>query len=655
MKRILRRLVTALGLLLVILGGGLSWLVATEAGTRLLFSLGERFSDGLFTSRGVEGALTRGIRVATFSVNTDAVAVEGAGLTLTIAAGALRKPVAHVRKLVLEELQVSTKPGPQPAPVAAAPSAPLTKLPVPVRLDEVRVNRLVIDGTELSVEVSGRAEETLQLVTRIDAMDQTLTAELGGTLMEPRLEGALTGYADVALTARVHLAREEVTLKAGLRSPLAPVPERALTVSELQLACDGPFLALGCELTGTVDDETLGPLRADVTTQLADTGAELHGVILSGTDATLPVTASVNWAPELTYQAHLGGENAGLTLAGRNFNLTGTVAVTGEADNWRADVPALRLVQGEGANLSITGWGEAAAGELTVVADRFDLAPLALDLAGLVSGTASVRGPWQEPDVTAALTVNGFNGFDASVTRIELNAALERLAGQAAVEAEGVVLDGSPLGAGVFEVDGAPDEGRLSARWRQAETRSMRLATAYRLDGSAASGTLESLQLTDALAGTWRTEADTAWHVDWPVFALADLCLRNETAGRLCAAGKQDPQGRGAGNFRIDQLTLPAALAGELPAPVTLVVNGTGTAQFGEQPLIAEAELQVTDLSVGMETETVVLADTRLTVAVNDNAVNAAITPTTDAANQLSGRLQTTGLGDDAAVTGGWN
>jgi len=125
----------------------LIWLLTTSAGLRTVLNEAAPYIPGTLTVERVEGRLLGPLKLHGVRYQHDALKAEVGSLTLGWRPSALFRERAHITQLTLNQSTITLAP-PQPTASADPVTLPDIKLPIAVRLDDVRVNQLRIQQSQ---------------------------------------------------------------------------------------------------------------------------------------------------------------------------------------------------------------------------------------------------------------------------------------------------------------------------------------------------------------------------------------------------------------------------------------------------------------------------------------------------------------------------
>ncbi len=347
------------------------WLVLTESGLRAAVQLAEAASGGRIAVTAPAGRLAGPLRLGALRVELPDLRLRASDLELEWDAGALLEPRLEIARLGADTLDVSTRPGEEPAP--AVPPESL-ELPFPVSVDALRIGRLRMlvwtpvpepDGAaslelsglsgafhsdgrhhrfeaagagapfgraRLSGEIDGRSPFPLSARGTVEGEREgypyvlALTAE--GDLIEPRVhvdaQGAgLSGEADMVAAPFATVPLRSLRAAVGELDPsafLAGAPRAALRIeADLQAESADPWTLVGPvtvvnRAPATLDENGLPFER--LAAQLRWTPVE---TVVDGLDLRTPgggrLSGALTWRPEAAPDA-IGRLSAALALAG---------------------------------------------------------------------------------------------------------------------------------------------------------------------------------------------------------------------------------------------------------------------------------------------------------------------------------------------------
>jgi len=539
--RWVRRLLLALGVLLLAALGFAAFLVGTTSGGRVALSLaGGVLSDGLevgfggFSGRLIDRFELRGVslRLPAIEIAADRVVVEWR------AAGLLRKQV-HVNAATVEGVDVRLLDAP-PEPAAASDTdmdslrgPPLAELPVHISFDSVGVTGITFRMKD-SVWVSGaRAvvageldDYRLSFSGHVDVPDLvSAEATLSGTgsMVDFQLESLVAETLGGRVSASGALAWwPEVTWDVNLE---AQGLEPSLVLPEPD---EWPgWISLVGSSTGRVSDAGQVEVQAVVDTLFG----EVRGELLDG------------W-----FEAHLRGKDL--------------------------ELPALRMTWGPAVVRAAGTVGETL--DLDFEAEVPDLGLAVPGSAGRVVARGRLTGPRETPRIRASFQAGGVRTKTVVAESVDGEVDLD-LAGPlgATVFARAVSIAGREVDSARVVLSGRRDAHRLEASVRGPDGE-LDIEATGRLDAANAwAGTVEAFQLTADSVGSWVLADPAEIFVSADVVRLGEACLVSAPA-RVCVEGEtggaRTRMSATIDSFRVERLTplMPEGIAVEAAVQAAL-------------------------------------------------------------------------------------
>jgi translocation and assembly module TamB len=351
------------------------WLVRTESGLAWTLSRLQRSAGDAFTMENARGVIGGNIKVSRIRYTHQGTIVEARDVTLTLSPLSLAVLAPRFASLHCAELEVTLTPSAEPS---ALPATLL--LPLELRVDEARFDRVIVKGGERPVALSG-VEFTYSGDARRHRLDNVVL----------EVEGIrLTGNAEIG-------TQQPYSLQASVKARRARAPATEATaelggsLERLQVKARGTSAGARLELEGTLTPYARIPVER-LKAALAD--LDLHAF-----DPRLPRTAIDGETDLATGKDGLAGE---LRLSNRQ---------PGRYDSGRLPVESLRAtVRSDLESVQLT-----------------DLRA-ELGAAGAVGGTLTIA----PQSVKAALKVSGLD-----LARLHGRLRATRLAGRVELDAGG--------------------------------------------------------------------------------------------------------------------------------------------------------------------------------------------------------------------------
>lgn len=391
-------------------------------------------------------------------------------------------------------------------------------------------------------------------------------------LTSPDAAGRLTAAGEVALAADAPM---DLTVQwQGLQWPLAGEPTAASPSG--QLSVDGTLD--GFELAGALDWRLPG--RGDGRLELAGDGdlqsLRLETLAVSGDPGRLTGSASVAWAPELSADVTLSGEdvNPGAVVAGWPGRLEVALAASArgtdagleaelkrlQVDGRLRDRPVslaaaaryrpqaltlerLRLRSGEA---DVRAEGTVGLGEtpwdLSWAIDAPKLAALVPGATGRLTGEGRVRGPMAEPRVTGTLEGGEIAYAGTRLDTLSLDADVDVSGARDSrlkLDAGGLRVAGNQVNSLSVDGRGTPGEHRIALTVETPEAAADLAATGAYAEAAwdftlqqaeLASGPLAPLRLTGPADGHVSAARQSLQRACW-IADQARLCLQGERKG----------------------------------------------------------------------------------------------------------------------------
>lgn len=308
--------------------------------------------------------------------------------------------------------------------------------------------------------------------------------------------------------------------------------------------------------------------------------AELKGETLGG---TLAADGKVSWAPAVSWDAALTAKgidpgvhypewpgNLDLALSSKGGIKDETLDLTAVIDRLNGvlrerplDGTGRVLVQGDEIRLEKLKLSSGSAvvradgnlgkrSDLGWSLDIADLADLAPDASGKISGSGSVRGAMLEPSVEGTLAVDDMSFQDLAVKSMAAQIALDlsdKTASRVELRSEGIGFGAEEITSLALEADGRKRDHRLKLQMEHAlASLGLKLQGAYDESATAWSGKLEDLGIRSDDFGDWQLEKPAVIGAAPGDMQLSELCLARD-AGFLCARGELKNE---VGGARID-------------------------------------------------------------------------------------------------------
>ena len=468
--------------LLLVLGAGSAWLIASESGLRRLAGLAERFTGGKLTIEAPHGRLVDDWSVDRLRWQDEAQTITVDRLAVRWSPLQLRDRHLQIERLAAASLRVDRAPSTSNEPAALPESL---KLPLSVNIEQLELGRVLLGETgsegKSSAAPSPIAESIAAKITsdgtqhRIDALQATL-GKLGVTA-----SAAVNGEQPFALDAKATIRGTDygqqfsVEVDAGGSLAKLEVDGRASS---------SPVLVAGNASTeNAVNAVNAAPVTGNFTatlTPFASTPVSALRVQLAGVDPA----AFVDGAPEATLAIDVvidelrsapprEAENPSANAASPNLRLGGTVTVTnlksGPLDRELLPVERVqtRLAWADETlrlsdlTIAVTGGG-AFSGD-----GQFADGQLALDLEARAIDAQALHASLLPTKLAGALQLNV--GDTKKTLDVDLRDARYALKAKASLGADAVELSGVELtyekarlqAAGRLELAG---DGRFSAK-----------------------------------------------------------------------------------------------------------------------------------------------------------------------------------------------
>ena len=539
------------------------------------------------------------------------------GVAVTLAPADLLAGRLTLRHLDAREVEIL-----RPAEGSHTDLAALLRPPLPLRLEEGRIDRLVIGAAFAGEPVGATVSASGRLGGGAAAADIDLH-RIDAVPGEAKLHLALAGTPP-RLTLQGDIEEPSGRLLAGLLGQTQPLPV------SVHLSGDGPLV----DWHGSLDAKA-GPaatLQADFTIagqRYTATGkAQLQALLPPALQQLGAGTASFNVAAELAgdrvavQRLTLATPIAKLDASGR-FDRAST-ALAGEGEIELADLGALTPLIGAEASgsatlsLALGGSLRAPVARLTLSGERLALAGnrvAAAHATADIGVTGDALDPASPIELSASGDASGLAPAAASLPgglgqRLDwrLSARLDRAAGRIDIHKLSASDAGSSLVAQAGGSSGAiageamltvPDIARFAGAERHG---ALRLAGDFRAaaDGSAVaalSGTLSEprsgTELIDRLLGSEARIGATIRRASDGALSASEISLDGAEV-RLTASAERRADGRIAADYRASLPRL-AALAPDLAGSAVVA----GTAKGALESLAAQATLSVARLSVG--------------------------------------------------------
>jgi translocation and assembly module TamB len=193
------------GLLLVavlVVVGGLAWLLATTKGAQFALDTGLERSGGTGRVEGVQGTLLDGLTIEHLQFANPNIDLSGDKLRITVNWTALRNRRIQVIELAAQRLSVNTISSADPAPSSGFPTS--IGLPLEVEVERLQVGTLEIaqNGTPLPVSIS---ELDASVAARLDGYRLHLNRI---RVLGPDADATLRGTLDVGATQPFDITSE---------------------------------------------------------------------------------------------------------------------------------------------------------------------------------------------------------------------------------------------------------------------------------------------------------------------------------------------------------------------------------------------------------------------------------------------------------------
>ncbi|WP_305806291.1 translocation/assembly module TamB domain-containing protein [Stenotrophomonas sp. YIM B06876] len=295
---------------------------------------------------------------------------------------------------------------------------------------------------------------------------------------------------------------------------------------------------------------------------------------------TLDLSGAAAWAPLPVWDvtATLANFDPGYFLPGWEGRLSGRLSSSGEqlpaepgatATRYRAslDVPQLKgRLRGRAvdARAQLAVRGSEGEGDVRLVmgnshlqasgkvGDRLDvearLEPLQLDDlvpggSGSLRGTLQMRGPRQQPDISADLHGSGLQWGDWKAAQLSVVGHLPWRGDSGTVKVQGTAIAvGMLLDQLQLDARGSMENLQLEASAGN-ELGTLALQGGVRHTGQAWRGELASLRVKPAKGDAWTLRQPAALALQGNAFTLADTCLGAATGGALCVAADWPREG----------------------------------------------------------------------------------------------------------------
>lgn len=350
----MRRILLTLGLLILLFGAALGFLLGTHNGLQLGVHLANDLAGESLQMEGVQGSLLGGFRIDRLSWASPELKIYLQDLLLEWSPGELWDRRLHVRQLSATEVVVWT--APDESPVEPAQLLEVV-LPVDLLLDELRLERLeVVSGDAAPVEIrvirlAGEGKQS-DLVIRTLSLEHELgSASAAGTV-------SLRGHYPLAIGLDWIYLFEDKKLQGNTRltGDLSELTVKAQTSGLAQVTIDAQLQELLDDLTLTLDLQTPGVELGSFSSDLADWKAAggftlagkpqklaLQGVVRLDTPlAETPAELKLNLA---LAEEVLQLQRTRIILADSELSLEGRVEL-GEAIHWNLQLAGKNLDPG---------------------------------------------------------------------------------------------------------------------------------------------------------------------------------------------------------------------------------------------------------------------------------------------------------------------
>jgi len=565
-----------------------------------------------------------------------------------IALPAIRLPIAvNADHWVVEQLEINYADDQPPIRLSNI------QLQGQARDDTLTLQRLsaryVDYAASLAGKVSLRDDYPLQL--RVNALAEslvgddslTLDSTLSGSLTALRVDATTRGLAETRVRGTLNVLAPHLPVFATAEWQRSGWPLTAPTAVILEngrLAVQGDLRSLDTALQARISTAQLPPSDLQLKGELRPSGLTAEHLRLDTLDGHIAGTAEVTWSPKLRWQTQLAfeGLDPGQIAADFPGALGGELALTGNAGadtGWQLDVDALH-VRGQlkgapiDAEAAITHTADArwlieslrvqsddnrisVAGEIGKQADVHAdiqlnaLASLPFDTDGSLTGSLSLSGALETPDVHADLQSAFLRWQDLQIRGLSLHADAPRLAHDASrvrLSIDAFSQADTQFSTLSLNAEGQRDEHRITLSGKgPSDTAIDAQLSGVLLNNNDWQGYLDQGRIT--LPQHLWTLADRPalhWHAASNTVDIDAHCWRDQ-GSRLCLAKDVQAGVSGQAQLTLDNYAL-ARLQAWLPQSTDLAGNAAVTldAQWGQTlpggfALKAQADLDTVVLS----------------------------------------------------------